>query len=70
MISTVTLNPALDKSVYIDRLRPNDANRIIKIEIDAGGKGVNASRMLKELGSQTVALGFLGGQTGRFIEQV
>lgn len=70
MISTVTLNPALDKSIYIDRLRPNDANRINKIEIDAGGKGVNASRVLKELGSRTMALGFLGGQTGRFIEQV
>lgn len=70
MIATVTLNPALDKSVYIDKLRPNDTNRIRKIEVDAGGKGVNASRVLKELGSETVALGFLGGQTGRFIEHV
>lgn len=70
MIATVTLNPALDKSIYIDRLRPNDANRITKTETDAGGKGVNASRVLKELGSETLALGFLGGQTGSFIEHV
>ncbi|HUV03660.1 MAG TPA: 1-phosphofructokinase [Armatimonadota bacterium] len=70
MIATVTLNPALDKSVYIDRLHPNDANRISKIEVDAGGKGINASRVLKELGSETIALGLLGGRTGRFIEHV
>jgi len=70
MIATVTLNPALDKSVYIGSLHPNDANRITKIEVDAGGKGINASRVLKELGSETIALGFLGGRTGRFIEHV
>jgi 1-phosphofructokinase family hexose kinase len=70
MIITVTLNPALDKTVYVDKLRPNDANRIQRIEVDAGGKGVNASRVLKELGSQTIALGFLGGNSGKFIEHV
>lgn len=70
MIATVTLNPALDKCIYISKLNPNDANRITKIEVDAGGKGVNASRVLKELGSETTALGFIGGQTGRFIEWV
>lgn len=68
MIATVTLNPALDKTIYIDRLLPYDTNRITKIEIDAGGKGLNASRVLKELGTETVALGFLGGRTGRQIE--
>ncbi|MDO8587342.1 MAG: 1-phosphofructokinase [Armatimonadota bacterium] len=70
MIATVTLNPALDKTVYVDKLLPHDANRIIKIESDAGGKGINASRVLKELGSETVALGLIGGPTGSFIEHV
>lgn len=70
MVATVTLNPALDKLIYVDSLLPNDTNRITKIEIDAGGKGVNASRVLHELGTETIALGFVGGQTGRFIEQV
>jgi 1-phosphofructokinase family hexose kinase len=70
MIATVTLNPAFDKTVYVDSLLPHDANRIVKIELDAGGKGVNASRVLKELGSETVALGFVGGSTGSFIEHV
>lgn len=70
MIATVTLNPALDKSIYVDRLHPNDANRILRVEVDAGGKGINASRVLKELGDETIALGFIGGQVGSFIELV
>ena len=70
MIATVTLNPALDKSIYVDRLHPNDTNRILRVEVDAGGKGINASRVLKELGSETIALGFVGGKIGSFIEHV
>ena len=70
MIATVTLNPALDRTVYIEKLLPNDANRIEKVETDAGGKGLNASRILKELGTPTLVLGFTGGQTGGFIEHV
>lgn len=70
MISTVTLNPALDKCVFVDHLQPNDTNRIYKVEVDAGGKGINASRVLKELGNETATLGFIGGHTGRYIEHV
>lgn len=70
MIVTVTLNPALDKSILVDRIRVGDTNRIIQVETDAGGKGINVSRVLKALGSETVAMGFVGGTTGRFIEHV
>ncbi|MHB0912814.1 MAG: 1-phosphofructokinase [Armatimonadota bacterium] len=70
MIATVTLNPALDKSIYLEKLHPNDTNRILKVETDAGGKGINVSRVLRELGSETLATGFLGGRTGGFIEHV
>lgn len=70
MISTVTLNPALDKCIYVNSLLSNDTNRILKVETDVGGKGINVSRVLKELGTETMALGFVGGQTGRFIEHV
>lgn len=70
MIATVTLNPALDKCVFVDHLQPNDTNRICKVEVDAGGKGINASRVLKELGNETITLGFIGGHTGRYIEHV
>jgi 1-phosphofructokinase len=68
MIATITLNPALDRSIYVDKLLPNDTNRILKVETDIGGKGINASRVLREIGSETMCLGFIGGKTGRFIE--
>lgn len=70
MIVTITLNPALDKTIYVRGLAVGDTNRIERTEVDAGGKGVNASRMLVELGADAVALGFLGGRTGRFISSV
>ena len=70
MIATVTLNPAFDRTIHVSSLVVGDTNRIAKTELDAGGKGVNASRMAAELGAETVALGFIGGRTGRFIEHV
>lgn len=69
MIATITINPALDRLIYVDKLLPNDTNRTLKTEVDIGGKGVNASRVLKELGNETVALGFLAGPAGRLIER-
>ncbi|MGI6384405.1 MAG: 1-phosphofructokinase [bacterium] len=68
MILTVTLNPALDKTLLIDSLKVHDTNRIRSLEIDPGGKGINVSRLLKELGISTVASGFIGGDAGRYIE--
>lgn len=70
MISTITLNPSIDRTVYVNKLVCNDTNRISKIEIDAGGKGINCARMLKELGAQTTALALLGGETGDYIRFV
>lgn len=68
MIPSITLNPALDKTIYVERLLVGDTNRIRKIETDAGGKGLNVSRILKELGTSTICLGFVGGDAGRYIE--
>lgn len=70
MITTVTLNPAVDQTIYISKLQPNDTNRVIKVETDAGGKGVNCSRLLSELEASTRALTFLGGKNGDFIKAV
>lgn len=70
MISTITLNPAVDKTVYIQKLLPNDTNRVMKVEIDAGGKGINCSRMLARLGVETTAVALLGGKTGDFVRVV
>ncbi len=70
MIVTVTMNPAIDKTVEIDALQPGGLNRIQRVEYDAGGKGINVSKTIKELGGESVAVGFLGGNSGRTIENV
>ncbi len=64
MILTVTPNPALDVTLYVDGLKPHDTNRVTLREVDAGGKGLNLSRAAAELGARTVATGYLGGGTG------
>lgn len=69
MIITVTLNPALDKSVEIPGLLINEVNRAISVRIDAGGKGINVSKALRQLGSDTIATGFLGGSAGGVIRE-
>lgn len=70
MIVTVTMNPAIDKTVEIARFQHGGLNRIQKAEYDAGGKGINVSKTIYELGGNSVAAGFLGGNTGRTIEKV
>jgi fructose-1-phosphate kinase PfkB-like protein len=57
MIYTVTLNPALDRAINIDRLLEDDTMRIISENYYAGGKGIDVSRVITELGGQSVALG-------------
>lgn len=64
MILTVTLNPCIDLALFVDGLDLHDSNKVKRSESDAGGKGVNLSRMVTELGGETLALGFLGGLTG------
>jgi 6-phosphofructokinase 2 len=68
MIYTVTLNPALDRTIFVEGLKPFDANRIKHEERYAGGKGIDVSRALKELDVESVALGFIGGFAGRELE--
>lgn len=70
MIVTVTMNPAIDKTVEIDTLLPGGLNRIKKVEYDAGGKGINVSKTIYELGGESIATGFLGGNSGKTIENV
>jgi len=70
MVLTVTLNPSVDRALFIGDLKVGDTNRVLRSETDAGGKGVNLSRVLRELGGHTVATGFLGGGPGAFIRQV
>lgn len=70
MIITVTINPAVDKTVEVARLIPGALNRIKKVEYDAGGKGINVSKTIRELGGESIAIGFLSGSTGQIIESV
>lgn len=64
MIITVTLNPCVDHTLFVDALRPHDTNRVSSVEIDAGGKGINAARVITGLGGSVIATGFLGGNNG------
>ncbi|MDO5399005.1 MAG: 1-phosphofructokinase [bacterium] len=70
MIVTVTMNPAIDKTVEINTLERGGLNRIKTAVYDAGGKGVNVSKTIKELGGKTLATGFLGGNAGRTIDNI
>lgn len=64
MIYTVTFNPALDYVVRMDALIPGEVNRTAQEEIYFGGKGINVSTVLNELGEESIALGFIAGFTG------
>lgn len=67
MIITVTMNPAIDKTVSISKLVPGGLNRITSSLADAGGKGINVSKTVKALGGDTIATGFLGKDGSRMI---
>ena len=67
MIITVTLNPALDKTVEIPDFSLDAVNRITTIRTDPGGKGLNVSKVIAKLGGKSTAVGVLGGATGRRI---
>lgn len=68
MIITVTINPAVDKTVEIEELKYGELNRFKNVISDAGGKGINVSKAIKALGGNSIASGFIGGSNGIFIE--
>ena len=65
MIYTITLNPALDRTLWIKNMRDDVSNRIIEEKSFAGGKSVDVSKVLKNLGQENIALGFVGGFAGQ-----
>ncbi|WP_130860676.1 1-phosphofructokinase [Gracilibacillus phocaeensis] len=67
MIYTVTLNPAIDYVVQVENFTAGRLNRSKSDYKEAGGKGINVSRVLQRLGGESTALGFIGGFTGEFI---
>lgn len=69
MVYTVTFNPAVDYIVHTDELKVGMTNRSEREEIYFGGKGINVSLVLRELGIKSRALGFVAGFTGAAIEK-
>ncbi|TLS39065.1 1-phosphofructokinase [Pseudalkalibacillus caeni] len=70
MIYTCTLNPSVDYIVKLDELKQGEVNLAAQDSKIPGGKGVNVSKVLKRLGIESRILGFVGGFTGSFIENV
>jgi len=70
MIATVTLNPAVDQTVRTDRpLEPETVIRVDDAQFDAGGKGINVSKFLTAMGTETGATGVVGGFLGQFVTE-
>lgn len=69
MIVTVTLNPAIDKTVDIGEFQYGGLNRITSVVQDPGGKGINVSKTIHHLGGETIATGFIGGNGGKIISE-
>ncbi len=68
LIATITLNPSLDQHITVDGLAVDGLNRWSRLHRYAGGKGIDVSRAVHEMGGKTTAYGFIGGTIGRAVE--
>ena len=69
MIITITPNPSIDVSYYMEEFQLDAVNRCYDYNKTAGGKGLNVSKVLKIIGGDLLATGFVGGKSGEFIEE-
>lgn len=69
MILTVTMNPSVDISYPLEKLIINDVNRVADVSKSAGGKGLNVSRVARQLSCEVVATGIIGGTIGEYIQE-
>lgn len=73
MILTITLNPAIDKTIIVNHFVPNAVNRVQYSREDLGGKGINVAKILTKLDIPTIACGFIGRQNyatvAQFVDQ-
>ena len=69
-IITLTLNPAVDKNSTVSSITPDNKLRCTTPNYEAGGGGINVSRAIKELGSESLSLYLGGGLTGEHLEQL
>ncbi|RSK53251.1 1-phosphofructokinase [Bacillus canaveralius] len=70
MITTVTLNVAIDKSYVIEELKKGEVMRVLKCTKTPGGKGLNVARVIKLCGEEVLATGFVGGHSGAYVEDL
>ncbi len=70
MITTVTLNVAVDKLYLVDRFQPGEVTRVKECNATAGGKGLNVARVASILGEKVLATGFIGGHSGQYVEEM
>ncbi|MFD2444352.1 1-phosphofructokinase [Bacillus sp. CGMCC 1.16607] len=70
MITTITLNAALDKTYYLPKLSLGETNRLQQLHVEPGGKGVNVAKVLHTLGVNVCTSGFIGGSNGKRITQL
>jgi len=68
MIYTVTLNPAIDRELVVPEIEFDSVLRATRWQVDFGGKGFNVSRLLLGFETPSIALGFVGGESGKFME--
>ncbi|WP_024417084.1 tagatose-6-phosphate kinase [Streptococcus suis] len=69
MILTITLNPSVDIAYQLDTFHLDAVNRVEKVQKTAGGKGLNVTRVLKQIGEDVVATGFIGGEIGSYVKK-
>ena len=69
MILTITLNPSVDIAYQLDTFQLDTVNRVEKVQKTAGGKGLNVTRVLKQVGEDVVATGFIGGEIGSYVKK-
>lgn len=69
MILTITLNPAVDRTIKVTNMKLGHVNRIESARQDAGGKGINVSKMVQVLGAESTAFAVIGGETGAYIKR-
>ncbi|EOL43595.1 hexose kinase [Enterococcus caccae] len=68
MILTVTMNPSVDMAYQMDTFQLDEVNRVTQVVKTAGGKGLNVTRVLQQLGVEVKATGIVGGHFGEFIK--
>ncbi|MCR8967939.1 tagatose-6-phosphate kinase [Streptococcus zalophi] len=69
MILTITMNPSVDISYHLERLDLDTVNRVSEVVKTPGGKGLNVTRVLSELGDKVMASGCIGGTTGEYLTE-